>query len=116
VQLVRIRSGWNRQGSKWYPGSPPMAVLMDAKRISRHSGENSVASWLDHCYMAVDEETGEQVWVSEPYSLGNDFQDDASLLRQSGFRVDVSPEFLSWRHSNRAIVVVVQRVAEGNGK
>jgi hypothetical protein len=110
LKITRERDGWNKQGSGDFPGKPPLALIQDCYGRNRHCpASQSLARWLDHCYMGIDSETEQQVWISEPYGILPDAERDFAMLREAGFKVDVDPTGVEKRHSDRVHVVLIRR-------
>lgn len=108
--VIREQGDWSRQGSSLSPGKQPLRLLLDARHMPRHYPAcPSVARWLDHCYMGIDQETNERVWISEPYGIPDSAEEDFVMLRAAGFRVEVNPPGLEKRQNERVNVILVRR-------
>lgn len=106
IAVSTIRFDWNKQGSRWYPGKPPLAYLQDRHHVSRYNP--TPASWIDHVYRGALSD-GSPFWVAEPYGLDSDAEEDFAYLRENGFVVDVNPKGFAKRWNERVTVVLIRR-------
>lgn len=110
MMIDKVQPDWSRRGSRLCPGVQPLTLL----QLRYGSDPTTPASlglarWLDHCYMGIDSETGQRVWVAEPYGIPPEAKSDFQMLREAGFTVEVDPAGLAKSHSDRVSVVLIRK-------
>jgi hypothetical protein len=106
VSIESIKLDWNKQGSRAFPGKPPLAYLQDRHQVSRYNPRPTI--WIDHEYRGLLAD-GSPFWAAEPYGLDCDAEEDFAYLRENGFVVDVNLKDFPRRWNERVTVVLIRR-------